>query len=167
MKKKIKKLLKNKKVVMFLILFFILLVCIFILRGVFFPGHGSNYGNRLDGIKKIEFTTKSQDKIVKSIKDNEKVTEAKLNIHGKIINVIFNVKSDVSIEDARAVAASSLEKFSDKVKGFYDIQFLITKKEEKGEEVQISNDDGTTSTEIRKQFPIMGYKNSSRNDIVW
>lgn len=167
MKKKIKKLLKNKKVVIFLILFFILLVCIFILRGVFFPGHGSNYGNRLDGIKQIEFKKQTQDKIIKSIKDNDKVTDAKMNIHGKIINVIFNVGKDVSIEDARAIAAGSLEKFSDKVKGFYDIQFMITKEEEKGEEVQTQNEDGTTTTEIKKQFPIMGYKNSSRNDIVW
>ncbi|MBQ9023706.1 MAG: hypothetical protein IJ105_00625 [Bacilli bacterium] len=167
MKSKIKKLMKNKKFVMFLILFIILLVCLIIIGGIFFPGRGSNYGNRLDGIKNISFTDKDKEKIINSIKNNDKVTEAKMNVHGKIINIIFNVNKDVSVDDARAIAASSLEKISDKVKGFYDIQFMISKTEEEGAEVQITNDDGSTTTEIRKQFPIMGYKNSNKDNIVW
>ena len=167
MKKKIKKLLKNKRFVMFLILFVILLVCLIIIGGIFLPGRGSNYGNRLDGIKKISFTEKDKSKVVDSIKKDDKVTDSKMNVHGKIINVIFNVKEDVSIEDSRKIAEDSLGNFSDKVKKFYDIQFMITKKDEKGEEVEITNDDGTKTKEIKKQFPIMGYKNSSRDNIVW
>ena len=167
MKKKFKKLLKNKKAMIFLVLFLILLVCLFLLKGVFFPGVGSNYGHRLDGINDIKFTDKTKDSIVSSIKKDDKVSTAKMNIHGKIVNIIFNVNKDVSIEDARAISTASLEKFPEKVKGFYDIQFIITKTEEAGEEVQITNDDGTTSTEIKKQFPIMGYKNSGSNTIVW
>lgn len=167
MKSKFKKLLKNKKAMIFLVLFLILLVCLFLLKGVFFPGVGSNYGHRLDGIKDIKFTDKNKDSIISSIKKDEKVSTAKMNIHGKIVNIIFNVNKDVSIEDAHAIAQASLEKFSKKVKGFYDIQFIITKTEEDGEEVQITNDDGTTSTEIKKQFPIMGYKNSGSDNIVW
>ena len=56
---------------------------------------------------------------------NEKVTEAKLNIHGKIVNVIFNVKEDTSLDDAKKIASESLEKFSDDVKNFYDIEYII------------------------------------------
>ena len=166
-KKILIKLLKNKKAMFIIALCIVLLICLLILRSVFFPGHGSNYGNRLDGIRKISFTDKDKDSIVDSIKKNDKVTDAKMNVHGKIVNIIFNVNKDVSVEDARAIASASLEKFSDKVKGFYDIQFIISKNEEAGEEVQIQNDDGTTSTEIRKQFPIMGYKNSNKDNIVW
>ena len=166
-KKILRKLLKNKKAMFIIALCIVLLICLLILRSVFFPGHGSNYGNRLDGIRKISFTDKDKDSIVDSIKKNDKVTDAKMNVHGKIVNIIFNVNKDVSVEDARAIASASLEKFSDKVKGFYDIQFIISKNEEAGEEVQIQNDDGTTSTEIRKQFPIMGYKNSNKDNIVW
>ena len=167
MKKKIKKLFKNKRFVMFFTLFVVLLICLIIIIRIFFPGHGSNYGNRLDGIKKINFTEKDKNKIIDSINDNDKVSEAKMNIHGKIINIIFNVNKDVSIEDAKNIANSSLDNFSDKVKGFYDIQYIITKTQEDGEEVKITNDDGTTETEIKKQFPIMGYKNSNSDKIVW
>ncbi len=167
MKKKIKKLLKNKTFIIFMILFIIFLVCIFMLRSVFITGGGSKYGNRLDGIKKISFTDKNKKSITSQIEKSDKVKSAKINVHGKIINVIFDVKEDTSKEDAKAIAQSSLEKFSDKVKGFYDIEFMITKKDEKGEEVKKKKDDGTEETIIKKQFPIMGYKNPKRNDIVW
>ena len=167
MKKKIKKLLKNKRLIIFLILFIIFIVCLVFLKGVFFTGFGSKYGNRLEGIKNIKFTEKDQNKVVNSIKNDDKVSSAKMNIHGKIINIIFDVKKDVSIDDSKAIANASLEKFSDKVKKFYDIEFIITKSEEEGEEVEITKDDGTTSKEIKKQFPIMGYKNSNKDNIVW
>lgn len=164
---KIKKLLKNKTFVIFLILLVVLIVCLILLRGVFFPGHGSNYGNRLDGINKIKFADKDQKSVTDSISADDKVKSAKMNIHGKIINVIFDVNKDVSKDDARNIANASLEKFSDEVKGFYDIQFIITKSEEEGTEVQVTKDDGTTATEISKEFPIMGYKNSNKGNIVW
>lgn len=167
MKNKIIKLLKNKRFIIFMILFIILIVCLVFLRGVFLPSGGSNYGNRLDGINKISFTKKDQTTIIDSIKSNEKVNSAKMNIHGKIINIIFDVTNDVSIEDAHKIASDSLANFSDEVKGFYDIQFIITKSQEEGTEVQKTTEDGTTETEIQKQFPDMGYKNSKRDNIVW
>ena len=167
MKNKIKKLLKNKRFLIFLFLCIVFIVILIFLIKLFFPGSGSNYGNRLDGIEKIKFTEKNQKSVTDFIKENEKVESAKMLIHGKIINVIFDVKKDTSIDDAKAIAASSLEKFSKEVKGFYDIEFMITKKKEEGEKVEITKEDGTTSTEEKKLFPIMGYKNSNREDIVW
>ena len=169
MKKKFdfKKLLKNKTFVLFGIIFIIFLVILILLWKVFFPGGGSNYGNRLDGIEKISFTEKAQKSVTSSIKEHEKVNSSKLVIHGKIINIIFDVKEDTTLDEAKAIATVSLEKFSKKVKKFYDIEFMITKKKEKGEEVEITKDDGKTAKEIKKQFPIMGYKKASRDGIVW
>ena len=167
MKKKIKMLFKNKRFVIFLALFIVFIVCLLILGGIFVPGHGSNYGNRLDGIKEVGFDSKAQDKVVNSIKKDDKVKTAKINVHGKIVNVIFDVNKDVSIDDSRAIANASLEKFSKKTKEFYDIQFLITKTDEEGEEVQVQKEDGKTATEIKKSFPIMGYKNAKSDRIVW
>ncbi|MBO6145813.1 MAG: hypothetical protein J6O62_03350 [Bacilli bacterium] len=167
MKGKIKSLIKNKRFIIFLILLVVFFICIFFLRGVFFTGSGSKYGNRLDGINKISFTDKDQKSITDSISADEKVSTAKIVIHGKIINVIFNVNKDVSVDDAKAIAQASLEKFSNEVKGFYDIQYMITNTEEVGEEVQTTNQDGSTTTEVKKKFPIMGYKNSNKDSIVW
>ena len=167
MKKKIMKLLKNKTFVMFLVLFVILLVCLFLLKSAFIPNRGSNYGNRLDGIEKISFKDKDKTKITKSIEENDKVSSCKLVIHGKIINIIYNVNENVGVNEAKEISQSSLDKFSKEVKEFYDIQFIITNNEEKWEEVEITNDDGTKTTEINKNYPVMGYKNSSKDNIVW
>lgn len=167
MNKKIKKLLKNKKFIIFLILLVVIIICMILLKGVFFPSGGSNYGNRLDGIEKISFTKDDQENVTKFISDNEKVISSKMNIHGKIINIIYDVNKDVSEEDAKNIAVSSLEKFSDAVKGFYDIQFIITKTEEEAEQVETTDSDGKSVTSTIKKFPIMGYKNSSNDSIVW
>ncbi len=167
MKDKINKLLKNKRFVMFMILFLILLICLILLKGAFFPKSGSNYGNRLDGIEKIKFGQSAQTKIIKSIKSNEKVEKVKMNIHGKIINIIYDVKKTTTVDEAHLIAQESLDKFSNKVKGFYDIQFIITNKNEEGQEVETTKEDGTVSKEIVKQFPIMGYKNAKNDSIVW
>lgn len=165
--KKLKKVLKNKRLVIFTVLLVVLIVCIILLKGVFFPGGKSNYGNRLDGIKKIEFTKKDKNNVIEFISKNDNVKSSKMNIHGKIINVIFDVNENVSIDDSRKIASSSLEKFSDKVKGFYDIQFIITKSDEKGEEKKTTDSEGKEVTTVVKNFPIMGYKNANKGSIVW
>ena len=163
----IKKILKSKKFIAYSIVFIGLLVCLIFILKILLPSGGSVYGTRLNGIEKISFKEKNQNKIVNAIKSDEKVSSAKMNIHGKIINIVFNVNKDVSIDDAKAIANNSLEGFSEAVKGFYDIQFIITKNDEEGQEEKITASDGTETTQINKEFPIMGYKNSKRNDIVW
>lgn len=127
------------------------------------PSGSSKYGDRLDGIKKIKFSKEDKNKIVEKVKSSDKVTDAKLDVEGRIINVIFNVTKDTSKDDAKAIANSSLESISNEVKGFYDIQFMISKKDE---DVQkITKEDGTE--EEKTEFPIMGYKNSKSQGIVW
>lgn len=166
-KKKVKKVLKDKKIIIFSVILIILIVCIILLKGTFFPSGGSKYGNRLDGIEKINFNEKEKDRINEFITSNEKVTSSKINIHGKIINIIYNVNKDVNIDDAKSIAISSLEEIPNKVKKFYDIQFIVTKTEEIGEEVESKDENGKTITTTVKNFPIMGYKNSSNDNIVW
>lgn len=166
-KKKVNKILKNKRLIIFLILLIIIIVCMILLKGVFFPGGGSNYGKRLDGIEKINFKEKDQESVTKFISENEKVASAKINIHGKIINVLVDVNADATIDEARHIANLSLEKFSDEVKGFYDIQYIITNSKEVGQEVQSTDANGNAVTSTIKNFPIMGYKNSSSGAIVW
>ena len=81
MKDKLKKLTKNKKRLLLIILVVILIICLIFIKSVFIPRGGSKYGNRLDGIDKISFTKDDQNKVTKSLSENEKVSEAKMNIH--------------------------------------------------------------------------------------
>lgn len=160
---------KRKRLKIGYILAIVVIVAILVLGLKYtLPGNGdSKYGDRLDGIEKIKFDSKAKDAIVKKIKESDKVSDAKVVIHGKIINITFNIKKDASKDDAKAVANDSLSVISDEVKGFYDIQFIVTKKEEEGTKENVSNDDGTVDEVIHKEFPIMGYKNVKSSRIVW
>ena len=131
------------------------------------PSGSSKYGDRLDGIKKITFGKTEKNKIIDKIKGNEKVTDVKIDVEGKIINIIFDVTKDTSKDDAKNIANSSLGEISDQVKNFYDIQFMISKKSEEGTKKTVTKDDGTTEEVTVTVFPIMGYKNSKSKGIVW
>lgn len=128
---------------------------------------GSKYGERLKGIEKISFNKKDKNKIIDGIKANENVNSASLDIQGKIIYIIVDVKENVSLDDAKNIVNESLNNFSDAVKGYYDINALITKKEEKGTEEIKTDGDGKETKIIHKEFPISGYKNNSSDHIVW
>ena len=160
---------KRKRLKIGYILAIVVIVIILVL-GIKYtlPGNGdSKYGDRLEGIEKIKFDKKAKDAIVNKIKENDNVTDAKIVMHGKIINITFNVKKEASKEDAKWAAGESLSVISDEVKGFYDIQYIVTKKEEEGTKEKVSNDDGTIDEVIHKEFPIMGYKNTKSSKIVW
>ena len=157
---------KRLKIVYVLAALAILLVIIVGIK-LILPSGSSKYGNRLDGIKKISFKKEDREKIINKIKENEKVTEAKMDVEGKIINIIFNVNKDTSVEDARNIANSSLGEITDEVKNFYDIQFMISKKDEEGTKKTVTKDDGTTEEITVTVFPIMGYKNVKSKGIVW
>ncbi|MBR4830164.1 MAG: hypothetical protein IKZ96_00140 [Bacilli bacterium] len=128
---------------------------------------GSKYGERLKGIEKISFTKKDKNKLIDEIKKNENVTSASLDIQGKILYVMFNVKEEVSLDDAKNIANESLNNLSDAVKGYYDVNYLITKKDEKGTEETKLDENGDEKKIIHKEFPISGYKRKTSDHIVW
>lgn len=127
------------------------------------PGADNKYGDRLDGIKEHEFTKKAQDKITKGLSDRENVTKASIHIEGKLINVVFTVKNEVSKDDAKTIAGEAYNSFSEKIRGFYDIQFMVKKEKEEG--TKITNAEGEEITKY--EFPIMGYSNKKNPGIVW
>lgn len=132
------------------------------------PGNGINkYGDRLEGIKDVKFSKDDQKKIVEGILKNENITTAKLDIKGKIVYVIINVKKEVSKDDSKKYASSTLELFSKEVKGFYDLHYIVTKTDEEGTKDKVLKDDGSSEEVTRYTFPIMGYKNKTRDNIIW
>lgn len=165
--KKIIRRIRKKMKLGYILSFLAILIVAIVAIKLILPGNSSKYGNRLDGIKKINFGKDEQNKIVSKIKENNKVTEAKIDVEGKIINVIFNVTKDTSKDDAKKVANDSLSSISDEVKNFYDIQYIISKKDEEGTKKTITKDDGKEEEITVTVFPVMGYKNSKSKGIVW
>lgn len=147
-----KKMIKENKILFVLaIVLIVAFVAIVIgLLMMFYSKDGDKYGDRLNGIDKYPISETITDDI-KSIYQSG-VESVSVDIKGKIIYVILDVSNGISKEDARGFAISALDKFSDDIKGYYDIQFMITCK---------------NSTEETTMYPMMGAKHAGNSQIIW
>lgn len=106
------------------------------------------YGNRLDGIEKVEITDKKEKEVIEFIKEDENITDASIRIQGKIINIIIKVKDKKNtIEKMEEKGTKIIEKFSEEEIKFYDFQFFIKNEE--------------------SNYNLMGYKNKKSEEISW
>lgn len=165
---KTKKVRKFKKIkVGYILAFVVILIVLIMVIKLIIPSGASKYGSRLDGIEKITFGDKEKEAIVKKIKESDKVTDAKIDVKGKIIYVIYNVNKDCGKDDAKNIGNDSLSVISDEVKNFYDLNYIITKNDEEGQKVSETNADGQPVEKVVKEFPVMGYKNKKTGGLVW
>ncbi|MBR2712205.1 MAG: hypothetical protein IKE73_00695 [Bacilli bacterium] len=145
----------------------IIAFCVLVLKLVL-PASGINkYGDRLEGIEEYKFSEKAKKKVIKNLEDRDQVVSCKIDVQGKIINVIFTVKKEISVEEAKVIASESLGEFSEKIKGYYDLQYMIKKQNEEGRKETKTTDEGETKEITIYEFPIMGYKNKTRDGIIW
>ena len=146
-----KNFIKNNKVtVVAFIICVIFVVLVFAIKLTFFPNEGTAiYGDRLDGIEKVEITDKQQKDIIKSLEDKDEVKSADTDIKGRILNVLITVNDDVELAPAKALTSSVIDNLKKDQTSFYDIQVFISK----------DNDD--------TRFPIIGYKHQDKDEFSW
>ncbi len=149
------KLMKELKENKFTTIVFLIFLGLFLIGALIFglvmPKTGKPiYGNRLDGIEKVEVTKDQTNELVKNLKDKDYVTSASTHISGKIINVLIETKEGTSIKKAKTLKTIVLKAFEEDQKKFYDIQLFITNE----------NKDA-------KGYPVIGYKNSSEKNFVF
>lgn len=151
--KKLKELWGNNKVL--IVLGIILIICLIAIITVtfsfFLGGNKGVYGDRLNGIDKHPVTNNIKSEYKTSLESEKSVTKVSIDTKGKIIYIIINFASDTSLEDAKNLAASSIEKLNEDILSFYDIDFTL--KCEKSE-----NSEG---------FTILGAKNVAGSGLIW
>lgn len=151
--KKLKELWGNNKVL--IVLGIILIICLIAIITVtfsfFLGGNKGVYGDRLNGIDKHPVTNNIKSEYKTSLESEKSVTKVSIDTKGKIIYIIINFASDTSLEDAKNLAASSIDKLNEDILSFYDIDFTL--KCEKSE-----NSEG---------FTILGAKNVAGSGLIW
>lgn len=149
-----KKLKSNKILLVLVTIIVIGLILIFYgLIKYFYLGNGNDkYGDRLHGIEEHEISDKDKGKVISLYDDIESVGDVKIEIKGKIIYLTIDFVQNIKLDDAKGLAVKSLEVISDKVKSYYDIQYILT---------------GDSLEKEGNLFPTMGYKNKSNSQIVW
>lgn len=144
----IKFLKKNSSTVVGVSVFILVIVAALLIKNLFmYDENQAIYGTRLDGIDKVKVSSEQKKKVETKLSESTKKVEVKVS--GKIVNTTITTNDDTSLEDAKKLADSILEEFTDAQKKFFDFQFFI--KNEKNE----------------NQFPIIGYKQHARGNISW
>lgn len=152
--KKLKKMYKKNKVLF--VLTTIAIVCIIVIMlGLFtsfYAGGGKNkYGDRLDGIEEVKLSKSFQTDLVEFYEEQDKVNSTTVDVSGKIVYIVIDLKEGTTVTQAQGVATKGLKEFSEEELDFYDIQFILTSDKQKDS----------------KSYPTMGYKNNNSTKIVW
>ena len=120
----------------------VLLIIMFIIFArMIFTSNNGEYGNRLNGLIKVD----------KSI--IEKVTTVRTQ--GKIIYTTIIFKENVKKDKAKEIANNTLKEYTDEIKKAYDFEFFITQniKVEEGQE--------------DKSYTVAGAKHPDMDHITW
>ncbi len=146
------KFFKKNKYTIIVIVAFILLVFIGAkAMELFFPNTGKAvYGDRLDGIEKVQIQDSKIDQILTEMKEDAIVSDITENTQGKIVNFVITVTDETGVDAAKGLADKAIASFEEDQKKYYDFQVLI-KKENK----ELTD------------FPIIGYRHHDRDAFVW
>lgn len=153
MQPKIKKFIKkNKKQIKIgLIVLLILIVVIFLFKSLFYSSsEKAVYGVRLRGIENNKISNKQKDSFIDKSSSIEGVSKVELNIKGRLIKVFVTFKEDVTSDDIKTKLTDMTSYFSDKIKGYYDIELYSIQKKDKN----------TT-------YPVIGYKHKNSSEITF
>ena len=139
---------KNISAVVAIVVFVLVVVGLLYFKEVFSADDATAiYGSRLEGRETIEITEERINQLKKAINDSS--NETTVRIAGRIIEVIVDVKDDVSIKDAKELGTPIVYAFTEEERAYYDIQIFLT------------NEKNT------QQFPAIGYKHHTKAGLTW
>ena len=150
--KKVLNFIKKRKLLILLLILIILIIVLSIkIIGIFTENEeGAIYGERLS-VKSVKIDTSKETDTIKA-KIGESVKSISIRRQGRILNILITVNDDKSRDDSKNIAKDAIGELSDKIKEYYDIQLFISK-------------DG--DSEDKGQFPILGYKHHTKENITW
>ena len=141
---------KHKKLSIALLILIVLIVMFSILLKAFSVDYSlDEYGDRLDGIEKVEIKKSESNKLISEIKDIESVKKVNYRLKGRLVYIEIEFNEGVSVENAKEIASKTLDYFTDKQKSYYDFDFILT------------------SEKDTEGFPELGSKHKSSDSIVW
>lgn len=142
---------KHKFTTFTIIMLLVIFILVFSLIRFLVPNYdGDGYGNRLKGIENYKIDEKNINELKSAINQNEGVVSVEYLLTGKLIDITLVVKDEVEKDTAKGYATQTLTYFTDKQKGYYDIQVLVKSENAESE-----------------KYPIIGYKHKTSETLIW
>lgn len=140
---------RKKKLIIALSICVILVLALCIAYEVIFANNSGKYGNRLEGIQKVNITKTQQKKIKDNIETLEISKSVSVYLTGKILKTVVVLKDDVALDKSKETYVKLLEQLTDKQKKYFDIEIFLEKKVKD------------------ESFPIIGYKHHNKENVSW
>lgn len=146
------KILKDNMFTIFVILIFVAgMFVLSYLKKIYWDNNNqAAYGDRTEDVKNHVIDEEEIESIETSIGALDNVISCKYDLEGRIINLTITLVDSVSVKDAKTLSSSVLKNFDSDELSYYSIQIYYVKEDSS------LND-----------FPIMGYKHYSSNEISW
>ena len=147
-----KKLIKNHRYTLILLLVFILL-CILALKvkEILVPDEGkATYGERLKDISKHPISDEVYQKVSDEYEKDDKVIKVDHRLQGKVLNYYITLGEKVSVKDAKAVGEKLITLLDDELLSYYTVQIYLIK-----EDAALNN------------FPMIGLKDPLAKNVSW
>ena len=139
---------KNISIIVALVVFVLVVTGLMYFKQVFSADDATAiYGSRLEGRETVEIPQERINKLKESIQESSNRTTVR--IAGRIIEVIVEVKDDISIADAKELGTPIVYTFTEEERAYYDIQIFLT------------NEKNTA------QYPAIGYKHHTKAGLTW
>ena len=127
---------------------------------VIFSTGKTEYGDRLNGIEKIN--QKITKEIIEETKELEQVEDITIRTQGKIIYTTIIFKEGTKLSKAKEIANNTLEKYDDEIKKDYDFGFFLK------ENIKESEDkEDNKKEEVKTGFVVAGTKHPETKSISW
>ena len=141
---------KHKKLCIVGFILIVLFVMLVVLLKSFSVDYSvDEYGDRLEGISKVEISSKVSNTLVSEIKKLDQVKKVNYRLKGRLVYIEITFNDEVAVENAREIAEKTLDYFTDKQKEYYDFQFILSNEKD------------------LEGYPELGSKHKSSENIVW
>ncbi|MBQ2873314.1 MAG: hypothetical protein IJE89_04885 [Bacilli bacterium] len=147
---------KGLAIICLLVLILIIILFIICSRMIFSTGE-TEYGNRLNGLIKLEKSVTTE--IINETKELDQVENITIRTQGKIVYTTITFKEGTKKNKAKEIANNTLTKYSEEVIGYYDFEYFL-KENIKEQEVE-------EGKEEKKGFVIVGQKHPETEKISW
>lgn len=142
----------KKEFILLLAAALIILFCGIAFIVMWFAGGSDKYGDRLDGIKKVELSNGYLNDMVGFIKDGKNyVSNVTYNVEGRLVSFMVTVIDDTDVDSTKSMGDILIENFTKKELAYYDIQLYVIDSGKKED----------------TRYPIIGYKHKTSENFVW
>lgn len=145
---------RHKNLAIVGILTIVLVIILFILCSkMIFPTGNGIYGQRLDGLVKIDKALTNE--IIEEVKDKKEVEDITIRTQGKIIYTTIIYKKGTKVDTAKSIAEKTIEKYSEEIISYYDFEYFVK------ENIESTEDEKNTG------FVLAGTKHPDTKGISW